>query len=221
MLYRDFKVKALEQKEDGVFTGYLAIFNIADAYNDIILPGAFAKTLQEKNGRVPLLEEHRYGDPGARLGYLQLEEDAKGLRVVEGKINLAKSEGQRAWQDIIFYQQNNMSMGLSIGYDVIQDKVAMSNDAGKMMRYLKEVKLWEGSLVMFPAMPLARVEAASSIAQQLLSDKKLLQEVVAELQKHIADFQVGANVSEPQSHSDDGMVIDLSWFDKLRNELKH
>jgi HK97 family phage prohead protease len=221
MLYRDFKVKALEQKEDGVFTGYLAIFNIADSYNDIILPGAFTKTLQEKKGRVPLLDEHRYGDPSARLGYLQLEEDAKGLRVVEGRINLAKPEGQRAWQDIVFYQQNQMPLGLSIGYDVIADKVSTTTDGNNTVRYLQEIQLWEGSLVMFPAMPLARVEAASSIAQQLLGDKKLLQEVVAELQKHMANLQVDANVAEPQSHSEDAKIIDLSWFDKLRNELKY
>jgi uncharacterized protein len=62
------------------FAGYAALFDRADAARDTIRPGAFARTLAERQGPLPLFWQHR---PEQRIGWIErIAEDARGLRVV-------------------------------------------------------------------------------------------------------------------------------------------
>jgi len=60
--------------------GYAALFDRADAGRDTIRPGAFARTLAEQQGPLPLYWQHR---PEQRIGWVErIAEDARGLRVI-------------------------------------------------------------------------------------------------------------------------------------------
>jgi HK97 family phage prohead protease len=132
--------------EAGVFTGYASIFGNVDQHGDVVVPGAFRKSLSERGNVVPLLWQHDTTEP---VGVLELVEDSKGLRVVRGEINLETARGREAYALL----RQGAIKGLSIGYQVVQD-----GWQGKV-RQLKELKLLEVSLVTFPANELAGVTA--------------------------------------------------------------
>lgn len=215
MEYKEFKITEFKADEQnaGIFTGYLAVFGNKDLGGDVIQAGAFAKTLQEKKGKVPLLDSH---DEKRRLGYLQLEEDTKGLKITKGVLNLSKPIAQEAYADLLFYQQNEMPLGLSICYDAIKREYRTEKDS-TLTRVLQEVRLWEGSIVTIPMNPKAvvgRVKTASALTKEeaieiisAVRNVLSVEEIKALLGLEVADIKQGK--AEPaESHS----VVDFSWL---------
>jgi len=59
----------------GTFAGYASIFDVVDSYGDIVVRGAFKKTLREKK-QFPILWSHNIMEP---LGVIRGQEDERGL----------------------------------------------------------------------------------------------------------------------------------------------
>ena len=133
---KTFKFDLKELNEDGTFEGYASTFNKVDHGNDLIEPGAFKKTLKE-NKQFPVHWYHNVLEP---VGGIHGEEDDKGLSV-KGYLVL---EVQRA-KELYALMRKKVVNQLSIGYDVIKK----SWDASTGIRKLKEIKLWEISIVTF------------------------------------------------------------------------
>ena len=198
-----FKIQNLEATDEGVFQGYAAIFNNVDLGGDRILPGAFKKTLNDKGGKVPLVDSHDlFAGTTKRLGVAYLEEDEKGLKVVKGKLNLAKPEAVNVLNDIKFYQNEGLPLGLSIGYEPINPTIICEKD--RTIRELKEVALWEVSVVTLPMNPKARILNAKTLSALLapqeaadLSDQSPLEHdlgiksKIEEIQKLRKEFENG------------------------------
>lgn len=126
----------------GKFCGYASVFNVKDSYNDIILPSAFKNSLNLKNIKtdIKMLWQHKQDEP---IGYFNvIKEDSVGL-YVEGQILLDVRRGQEAYNLI----KNKSVNGLSIGYLVKDAEYDSKNDA----RIIKEIELFEISVVTFPA----------------------------------------------------------------------
>jgi HK97 family phage prohead protease len=132
--YAAMSIKGLS--EDGTFEGLLASYNTVDLGGDRILPGAFTKTMQERGSEVPMLWQHDSHQP---IGKLVLSDSPDGLKV-KGIFSMTIPLAQHAY-DLL---KDGVIKGLSIGYDAVKD----SYDDG--VRQLKEVRLWEGSVVTFP-----------------------------------------------------------------------
>lgn len=152
---RPFEVKTVNK--DGTFEGYASVFGELDSYRDIVMPGAFKKSLKEdfadKNRKVPMLWQHSAWMP---IGvYTRIQEDNKGL-FVEGACNM---EVQQARECHALMKQGALS-GLSIGYTTV---VSEWNE-DDLTRKLIEVNLWEVSPVTFPAGDSARVSSVKSLA---------------------------------------------------------
>uniref|UniRef100_A0A2A3JSZ6 HK97 family phage prohead protease n=1 Tax=Alloyangia mangrovi TaxID=1779329 RepID=A0A2A3JSZ6_9RHOB len=130
--------------------GYASLFGKADQGGDIVEPGAYAASLQRlaSEGRaVRLLWQH---DPAQPIGvWEELREDGKGL-YVRGRLLEAVEKGREAAALLAAGAID----GLSIGYRTV---TAVKDREGR--RLLKEVELWEVSLVTFPMLPNARVAA--------------------------------------------------------------
>jgi HK97 family phage prohead protease len=64
---------------DGAVEGYASLFGEIDAARDMVMPGAFARTLKSRGPRrIPMLFQH---DPAEPVGvWLELTEDFRGLR---------------------------------------------------------------------------------------------------------------------------------------------
>lgn len=150
-----FEIKKIES--DGQFSGYGSVFNVVDFYNEVVVPGAFAKTLRQhkKEGRMPaLLWQHNMSEP---IGvYDVMKEDDHGL-YVEGRLFL-NSNVPNADKAYTLLKGGALS-GLSIGFTTKVHEY----DKDKGIRYLKEVDLWETSLVTFPANTAARITAVKSL----------------------------------------------------------
>lgn len=145
---KDFKFSLISIDEDaGTFTGYASVFGVVDSYGDKVMPGAFRKTIKEHRGVFPLLFQHNIMEI---VGVLELEEDAHGLRVKRGSLNLDVQRGR----EVRSLMKQGALDGLSIGYQVV--KADVEKESG--IRLLREIKLWEVSLVLFPANEAARVE---------------------------------------------------------------
>ena len=142
---RPFEIKELGGA--GEFTGYLSVFDEVDSYNDTIKPGAYKKTLREHK-KFPILWQHDWTMP---VGSFVGQEDEKGL-LIQGSLNLDVRQGQEARSLIMRGDVD----GLSIGFDAI--KWERDDD----VRVLKEIRLWEGSIVTFPADQHARIMQAKA-----------------------------------------------------------
>ena len=149
MQTKDFKFELKALAEDGTFEGYLSVFNVIDLGNDVVEPGAFTKTIQEQKGTVPLLWQHRTDKP---IGTLTLEEDQYGLKV-NGKLLLEVQQGREAYTLV----KSGVIKGLSIGFEAIKKQVE------KGVRRLKEIRLYEGSIVTFPMLPIAQITGIKSL----------------------------------------------------------
>jgi len=145
-----------EEAEKGMFEGYGSIFGNKDLGNDIIEPGAFAKSLARKGARaVKLLYQHKTDEP---IGVFdEILEDDKGLKV-KGRLAMGTQKGREVYE----LMKMGAIDGLSIGYRVSQ-KGQSYDDRGKTRR-INEVDLMEISAVTFPMNPRARIRAVKGEA---------------------------------------------------------
>lgn len=151
-----FDVEMKMVDEEGQFEGYASIFNQRDKGRDIVVPGAFAKSLQAiPAARVRMLYQH---DPSQVIGkWTEVREDGKGL-YVKGQLILDVPKAK----EVHALLKGGAIDGLSIGYRTIDDD--RSRDTGE--RKLKEVELWEVSVVTFPMLPTATVDTVKNGSQQ-------------------------------------------------------
>jgi len=169
-----FDIKSVE--DNGIVEGYAAVFGNKDLGNDIIDPGAFKKTINERKN-VPLLWYHQ---PPEVLGLVfEMEEDNKGLKS-RSQINLDTQLGREKFSLI----RQGAIKGMSIGFEAIKEAWDGT------VRRLKEIRLWEISLVTFPMNPLAQVTGIKAVVpyQDLPLADKDREWDAGEARKRLADW---------------------------------
>lgn len=137
---------------------YLAKFDNIDSDLDMIVQGAFKKSIQERgpespsNRKIAFLRHH---DWMWQIGkFTKLEEDANGL-LAYGQLGTS-TQGEDAWRDY----EDSIIREHSIGFQYIGDKTKWIEDVTQPMGgywMISEVKLWEGSAVTFGANDLTNV----------------------------------------------------------------
>ncbi len=142
----------IDQVEDtGQFCGYAAVFGNVDLGGDVLDPGAFRKTLKAHRGRVPIFDHH---DPRKHIGWnLEAREDRHGLFVC-GQLNLDVQLARERHALMKQAARVGGRTGLSIGFRTVRDEGERGRPA---VRRLKEIQLYEYSLVSFPMNPRAAV----------------------------------------------------------------
>ena len=170
MEFKDFSFHGLKSMdEEGTFEGNLAVYGNLDSANEIIDPGAFAKTLQEGGRIIPMLWQH---DPQQPIGRLTLTDTPTALHA-KGKLLLKLPKAQEAYELL----KEGVLKGLSIGYQTIK---AISADGP---RRLKEIRLHEGSLVTFPANALAVVTGVKQATNEDLKNLQRLREASNDMKR--------------------------------------
>ena len=136
-----FEVKADSVTSDGEFEGYASMFGVVDLGDDVVVRGAFTKSLNSGR-KVKLLWQHDTHSPiGA---WVSIAEDERGL-FVKGKLLGEVQKGREI-------------DSMSIGFRTIHSEFT---DDG--VRKLTEVELHEISLVTFPMLPDAKVTDVKAI----------------------------------------------------------
>ena len=152
LIHKNYPLEIKEFTEEGKFSGYGAVFDNVDDWGDVIKKGAFKASI--KNKMPVMLWQHSSREP---IGIFEkVFEDSEGLWV-EGKLLLDIEKAKEAY----ILLKNKAIQGLSIGYIPTSWEWKKQNDI--QVRILKEVDLWEVSLVTFPANPKALVGDVKSI----------------------------------------------------------
>ncbi len=159
--HKAFKFNLESVGDEGEFSGYAAVFDNVDDSGDVIEKGAFAKTISEDFERIKILSQHQ--DCELPIGKpLELREDEKGLFV------RAKISDTQKGRDIRTLLKDGVLNELSIGYDAVDayyDNVTRT-------RHLKELRLWEISIVTWAMNELAQIEEVKSFAEKFQFEVK-------------------------------------------------
>ena len=156
-------------EDSGEFSGYAAVFGNRDNGDDIIEKGAFSKTIREDFDRIKILSQHN--DCELPIGKpLELREDEKGL-YIRGKI----SDTQKG-RDVRTLLKDGVLNELSIGYDAI----IFDFDSEEGARHLKEIRLWEVSIVTWAMNDQAKIDEVKSLTESLKEAKSIAEELKLE-----------------------------------------
>lgn len=160
MIYLIKSISALEVNGESAITnvdvksrtveGYFSIFGNIDSDGDMIMPGAYTKTLKENAKRVKHLWQHDVRYPLARP---EVSEDAKGL-----KFRSVISDTSFGRDAIKLYEDGVIDEH-SVGFQTIkQQKKSGYNE-------ITEIRLWEGSSVTWGANSLSIGGMAKSMSK--------------------------------------------------------
>lgn len=158
-----FTVKAAGPDDgltEGQFVGYASAFGNEDSYGDVVQPGAFTKTLDEwseKGAQIPVLWGHDMNDPFANIGgVVKAEEDESGLKVT-AQLDMDNPTAVQVYRLLKGRRIDTMSFSYSI------------RDSEKKggQTHLKDLKVYEVSVVHVPANDQAQVLAVKSAAGAL------------------------------------------------------
>ncbi|SER20052.1 prohead peptidase. Unknown type peptidase. MEROPS family U35 [Faunimonas pinastri] len=143
-------------EQDGTFSGYASLFGEEDLGRDVVMPGAFTKSLSARGASgVRMLFQH---DPNEPIGvWDEIREDARGL-FVRGRLTVEAAKAR----EVLSLMRAGALDGLSIGFRTIRSRA----DAKSGVRRLLEVDLWEISVVTFPMQPSARISAVKAVFPQ-------------------------------------------------------
>lgn len=168
-LSTQFEIKDLDEAE-GTFEGHASIFNIKDLHDDIVLPGAFKKSLKKRPAKkVKLLRGHNGNNLIGQ--FTEMHEDDKGL-FVKGKLLM---QIQAAAETFLLLKEGILD-SLSIGFQTIVDEF----DSKTGIRKLIELELFEVSLVTFPAQPSALVTGVKQATPGELTNKRELERALCD-----------------------------------------
>ena len=135
----------------GIVKGLGSVFGNVDSDGDVMVKGAFSKTIQENKHRIKYLYQHRLDKPVGKME--ELKETSEGLEFV-AKLALKTTLGKDVFEMIKAGVLTENSVGfMTVKQDY--DKVQKFNE-------IKEVKLYEISAVTVAANPLAFIEEVKS-----------------------------------------------------------
>ena len=171
LITRDFQFEYKAKSSDsGTFEGYASTFNNEDTSGDVVVPGAFKKSLAARAARgqkLKMLWNHKRDEP---IGiYTAASEDASGL-YVKGEFTPGVKKADEVRASMLHGAIDSMSIG---GYVNVE-----TWDKTKGLMYLNEIDLQEVSPVTFPANKEARISTVKSIEQF---------GIMSELEAHLRD----------------------------------
>lgn len=153
----DFKI---DTGDGNTISGYGSIFGNVDLGGDIVMQGAFTKSLASGR-KIKMLFQH---DPDEIVGvWTVVAEDEKGVRVEGFFANTPRGQEMKELVTIGAIE------GLSIGY--------ITHDAdydAKGVRRIKEAELWEISIVTFPMNEAANITGIKAADMTVTEFEKAL-----------------------------------------------
>ena len=178
------QTKVRSDDGSGVVEAIVAVTGIRDEVDDIIVPGAYEKTLQRRwpkgvsshDWEQPVakaldIKELMPGDPGLPKTTARGEPWPKdaGAVLVKMQFNLATQRGRDAYEDVKFFESEQE---WSIGYQVPRNGARHV----KGLRYIDTLEWYEFSQVLFGAMPLAGTQSVKGLVVGATPTKALVQD---------------------------------------------
>ncbi|MCB1711336.1 MAG: HK97 family phage prohead protease [Candidatus Riesia sp.] len=183
----DFKLEGADLEKREIY-GYAATWDL-DEVDDIIEKGAFARSIKMRGPRddgrskIKILWQHDAVNPIGKP--IEMVEDHKGLYI---RMKISQT---RQGDEALILVNDGVVDKMSIGFDVIQSE---PRDNKSNIRRIKEVKLYEVSLVTFPANEEASILGLKAAEREKALDHlratlktEILSEVYPELLKQLKE----------------------------------
>jgi HK97 family phage prohead protease len=143
----ELKAAVQSAGDNGTFHGVASVYGVIDSDRDVIEKGAFTKTLRERP-EVPILWYH---DQSEVIGKGRVYEAGNQI-LIDGELDLEDPLAAKAHRRM----KKGLVDSLSIGFTIAsRDKVTIDRETD--VRHIKELKLWEVSVVTFGAHPDAQI----------------------------------------------------------------
>lgn len=193
--------EAGEQDGEHYIIAYASTFHKdPDSYGDIVAPGAFKGTLErwkESGNPIPLLYGHRMDDPLYNIGHItEAEEDETGLKV-RGVFDTSTERGAYAAK----LAAESRLTKLSFAYDVL-DAARVTLEDGTKANELRELELYEVSLVVVPANSHAEVIEAKAGRRNSAADEDTLRGIIDGLSAAIESINGLLDISETDGNDE-------------------
>lgn len=189
---KDFKIKSAD--ESGTISGYFSTYDrIPDSYGDVIAPGAFTETIKarEESGHpFPLCWNHSLDQIIGAVDKIEDDEHGPLMTAHFFDTELAQ-EKRKLVQEGVVYQ-------FSFAYDV-KDSKTVTLDDGTKANELRDLNLFEVSIVPIPANPRAEVTEIKSGRRNRKSDEDTIKQIIS-LAQSLLDAQ---DEPEPESEGED------------------
>ena len=201
-------------------TGYFSTFNFKDSDGDILVPGAFKKSIDERGpsgkNRIFHLWQHWTSDI---LGKPKiLAEDKDGLYF---ETHIAKTS---LGDDVLQLYMDRIINEHSIGFNIVQSE----RDEESSTTTIKEVKLWEGSTVTWGANENTPTVGIKAVKGDLFLGNKAFNELSddesasakAELVKHIERITKAFDKGTYTDDTFELLQIELNLINELLKSLE-
>ena len=190
----DLQIKEAGGSVPGIIAYASTFDRIPDAYGDVIAKGAFTgtlKRLEEDGYNLPLLYAHDMGNPANIIGTVtKAEEDDHGLKV-EAIFDMENPNAEIVRRAVLAKAINKLSFAFTV-----LDEANVKLEDGTKVRELRELEIYEVSLVVVPANSNARVIDAKDACSEVLDPVEHTEpETDAEVKAEEPD---GAKAEEPE-----------------------
>ncbi|MBL4881227.1 MAG: HK97 family phage prohead protease [Oleispira sp.] len=157
------EIKDIDE-EKGIVKGLGSVFGNIDSDGDVIVKGAYTKTIKENLPRIKYLYQHRLDKPVGTMK--ELSETNEGLEFVS-QIALKTALGRDVFEMI----KAGVITENSVGFSVIKEE----RDQAESVNYIKEIKLYEISAVTLAANPLALINEIKSKGSEVNTNELINQ----------------------------------------------
>lgn len=163
--WRTAEVRA--DSDNAGLSGYASHFGSIDSYGTAIKKGAFAETIGDRSGRISVLWNHWSDNVIGKT--TELKEDDTGLW-----FNAEIVEETQAGAEVMALLRRDVPLGMSFGFETLKSRPAeegdnldwsqapdffKTNEGREYVRVIEEVRLWEISVVTFPANTQATIDS--------------------------------------------------------------
>lgn len=164
---RPLRIKAAGEADDlaeGTIKAYASVFGNVDSYGDVVEKGAFSRTIKEWEERedvLPLLWGHNTSDPDYNIGaVVKASEDDTGL-LIEAEFDMDNPKAAQVYR----LCKGRRVHDLSFAFDIAEAGEGKVDD--RPVRMLKDLDLFECSIVPYGANPQTEILAVKQAVQQL------------------------------------------------------
>ncbi len=144
MKTKDFRAQIKTEGDglkEGQFRALVSVFGNEDSVGDVVMPGAFTKSLAEwaeSGDAIPVIWAHRWDDPFAHIGkVLEAKETDRGLEVL-GELNI---EGNATAKQVHSLLKHRNVRQFSFAYDV--EDGGWGTKDGREVFELRQLKVHE------------------------------------------------------------------------------
>lgn len=129
-----------EGLDEGQFTALVSVFGNEDSVGDVVLPGAFSKTLADWGSRgdpIPVIWSHDWGDPFSHIGSVSEAKETPAGLLVTGRLDLDNPKAAQVFRLL----KGRRVTQFSFAYDI--EDAGFGERDGRDVYELRQLKLLE------------------------------------------------------------------------------